>query len=154
MRMFRHYFSAFLWPNRGSFAGLVVACLLGTAPKAGAQAAPTSGLIIGELGKGITPNPPIIMHCGPYVRKGPEATIYIDGKRKTNAALTKLNPDDIADIKVIKHGFGSLLKPARKQAGALVITTKAGQNTQAVHRFRKRMAKLAASAANATPVVD
>jgi hypothetical protein len=150
--MFRRFLSAALWPNYGPFVGLLVACLLGIAPKASAQVGSVPGLIVQGVGKGIDPNPPLNVPHGPY--KGPKAAIYIDGKRKNDAALTKLNPDDIADIAVMKLGFGSLLKPARRQVGALVITTKAGQNTQAVQRFNKRVAKMTAHSAAATPVVD
>ena len=150
--MFRHHFSAVFGSNRGPFTGLLMACLLAAAPKASAQVGSVRGLDIQQLGKGIDPNPPLNVPHGPY--KGPKAAIYIDGKRKNDAALTKLNPDDIAAITVMKHGFGSLLKPAKKQVGALVITTKAGQSNQAVQRFNKRVAKLAAKSAHATPVLD
>jgi hypothetical protein len=150
--MFRHYFSAALWPNYGPFAGLLVACLLGIAPKASAQVGSVPGLDVQEVGKGITPTIPVTLDGPGY--HGPGAVIYIDGKRSNDSTLVKLNPDDIADITILKHGVGSLLKPTRKQVGAFFITTRAGLKTQAVHQFNKRMAKLAANSANAMPVVD
>jgi hypothetical protein len=138
--MFRRYFSAVLWLTQRPFTGLLLVGLLGAA-EAGAQVAPTTGLIIGEVGKGITPNPPITLDGPRY--HGPGAVVYIDGKRQNDSILGTLNPNDIASVGVLKDGsFAQQMGPDEARLGVLFVTTKAGEHTHQVRAFNRRLVRL------------
>lgn len=121
-----------------------LALLLGSAAAHAQTPGTAHGLQIMPLGSGVTPNPPIRLYCGPYKRSGPAAPVYVNGQLIDDAALAHINPDDIAAIRVVSAPNARKLHPDAVQAGALIITTKAGEHTHAVRAFNRRLARMAA----------
>ena len=99
-----------------------------------------------------TPDTPNTAHF--YINEtphlGPAPVFYIDGQRRDSTALSALNPNDIESISVLKGFNANQLGSNEGKRGVLLIVTKAGQHTRAVHAFNRRLKRLARRAATNT----
>jgi hypothetical protein len=133
----------------GLLAGLLLASWLGPTV-AQAQTAPASGVQIQPAPAPTASSTHIILD-GPR-HKGPLAVFYLDGQRRDSTRLSRLNPDDIASIDVLKDGaLARQLGPDEARLGVIFITTKAGQHTHRVRAFNKRLVRLQQAEPTAAP---
>jgi TonB-linked SusC/RagA family outer membrane protein len=91
-----------------------------------------SGLQVQTIGSGINPQVRITLRGTRSLTGNNEALVVIDGVISTSDALTALNPDDVADISVLKGANAAALYGSQASNGALIITTKKGSNTPQV----------------------
>jgi TonB-linked SusC/RagA family outer membrane protein len=91
-----------------------------------------SGLQIQTIGNGVNPQVRVTLRGTRSLTGNNEALIVIDGIISTNEALVALNPDDVADISVLKGANAAALYGSQASNGALIITTKKGGNTPQV----------------------
>jgi TonB-linked SusC/RagA family outer membrane protein len=87
-----------------------------------------SGLQVQTIGSGINPQVRVTLRGTRSLTGNNEALIVIDGIISTNDALVALNPDDIADISVLKGANAAALYGSQASNGALIISTKKGSN--------------------------
>ncbi|RZJ94696.1 MAG: SusC/RagA family TonB-linked outer membrane protein, partial [Hymenobacter sp.] len=87
-----------------------------------------SGLQVQTLGSGVNPQVRVTLRGSRSFTGNNEALIVIDGIISTNDALVALNPDDIADISILKGANAAALYGSQASNGALIITTKKGGN--------------------------
>ena len=87
-----------------------------------------SGLQIQTLGAGVNPQVRVTLRGSRSLTGNNEALIVIDGIISTNEVLVGLNPDDIANISVLKGANAAALYGSQASNGALIITTKKGSN--------------------------
>lgn len=88
-----------------------------------------SGLQIQTLSSGVNPQVRVTLRGTRSVTGDNQALIVIDGVISTNEVLTALNPDDVANISVLKGANAAALYGSQASNGALIITTKKGSNT-------------------------
>ena len=88
-----------------------------------------SGLQIQTLSAGINPQVRVTLRGTRSVTGDNQALIVVDGVISTNEVLTALNPDDIANVSVLKGANAAALYGSQASNGALIITTKRGGNT-------------------------
>lgn len=91
-----------------------------------------SGLQIQTIGSGINPSVRVTLRGTRSLTGNNEALVVVDGVISTNDVLAALNPDDIADISVLKGANAAALYGSQASNGALIITTKKGGNTPQV----------------------
>ncbi|WP_375417096.1 SusC/RagA family TonB-linked outer membrane protein [uncultured Hymenobacter sp.] len=91
-----------------------------------------SGLQIQTLSNGVNPSPRVTLRGTRSLTGNNEALIVIDGVITTNDILGALNPDDVADISVLKGANAAALYGSQASNGALIITTKKGSTTPQV----------------------
>ncbi|NML67488.1 SusC/RagA family TonB-linked outer membrane protein [Hymenobacter sp. RP-2-7] len=87
-----------------------------------------SGLQVQTIGSGISPQVRLTLRGTRSLTGNNEALVVIDGVISTNELLASLNPDDIADISVLKGANAAALYGSQASNGALIITTKKGSN--------------------------
>jgi len=66
-------------------------------------------------------------------------TCYLDGQKTDQAAVAKVNPDDISYIQVIESAQQQQIFGTSTADGAAIITTKANASSPAVVAFNKRV---------------
>lgn len=66
------------------------------------------------------------------------ALYFVDGEKSTKEAVEQLNPDAIASMNVLKDKYAIQQFGEAAAAGAIVITTKANENSAAVNTFNER----------------
>ena len=71
-----------------------------------------------------------------------DAPLYLDGQRIGPDALPTISPDSLASLVELRGEASQLLTPEAVEPGALIITTKGGQNRPAVAAFNKRVHQL------------
>jgi hypothetical protein len=76
-----------------------------------------------------------------------KATYYVDGKLASSDAFSKINPDEIASMSVLKDAVQLQALGQASTEGAVLITTKANANSPAVLAFNKRFPVRSATAA-------
>ena len=91
-----------------------------------------SGLQVQTINAGVNPQVRVTLRGSRSLTGNNEALIVIDGIISTNDALVALNPDDIADISVLKGANAAALYGSQASNGALIISTKKGTNTPRV----------------------
>ncbi|RPD50283.1 SusC/RagA family TonB-linked outer membrane protein [Hymenobacter sediminis] len=91
-----------------------------------------SGLQIQTIGAGVSPQVRVTLRGNRSLLGNNEALVVIDGNISTNDALLALNPDDVANISVLKGANAAALYGSQASNGALIITTKKGSTTQQV----------------------
>jgi TonB-dependent SusC/RagA subfamily outer membrane receptor len=87
-----------------------------------------SGLQIQSVQNGISPNVRVTLRGSRSLTGTATALIVINGVVSSNEALLALNPNDIADTKVLKGTDAAALYGAQAANGVLIITTKTGVN--------------------------
>jgi TonB-dependent SusC/RagA subfamily outer membrane receptor len=85
-----------------------------------------SGLQIQTVNNGINPSVRVTLRGTRSLTGENQALVVIDGVQTSQDVLTALNPDDIADITVLKGANAAALYGSQATNGALVITTKRG----------------------------
>ncbi|WP_375438287.1 SusC/RagA family TonB-linked outer membrane protein [uncultured Hymenobacter sp.] len=91
-----------------------------------------SGLQIQTVNNGINPSVRITLRGTRSLTGENQALVVIDGVQTTQDVLTALNPDDIADITILKGANAAALYGSQATNGALIITTKKGGTTPSV----------------------
>ncbi|SNR71094.1 SusC/RagA family TonB-linked outer membrane protein [Hymenobacter mucosus] len=91
-----------------------------------------SGLQIQTVNNGINPSVRVTLRGTRSITGENQALVVIDGVQTTQDVLTSLNPDDIADITILKGANAAALYGSQATNGALIITTKKGSSTPSV----------------------
>ena len=94
---------------------------------ASALAGKVAGLQINVQDNGVNPTTQILLRGLRSVTGNNSALIVIDGSISSQGAFDDLNPNDIADISVLKGATAAALYGSRAGNGALIVTTKAGR---------------------------
>jgi len=96
--------------------------------KAGAaMAGKVAGLQINVQDNGVNPSTQIILRGLRSISFDNQALIVIDGSIATSAAFDNLNPNDIANISVLKGATAAALYGSRAGNGVLIVNTKTGE---------------------------
>ncbi|HET8737133.1 MAG TPA: SusC/RagA family TonB-linked outer membrane protein [Pricia sp.] len=85
-----------------------------------------SGMQINTIGNGVNPNTRVVLRGNRSLLGNNQALIVIDGYPSSRGALDRLNPDDIAEINVLKGSNAAALYGSEASNGVLVISTKTG----------------------------
>jgi TonB-linked SusC/RagA family outer membrane protein len=93
---------------------------------AGALAGKVAGLQINIQDNSVNPNTQIVLRGFRSISAGNQALVVIDGGISSLAAFDDLNPNDIADINVLKGATAAALYGSRAGNGAIIVTTKKG----------------------------
>jgi TonB-linked SusC/RagA family outer membrane protein len=99
---------------------------------ASALAGKVAGLQINVQDNGVNPSTQILLRGLRSVSGGNSALIVIDGSISSQGAFDDLNPNDIANISVLKGATAAALYGSRAGNGALIITTKDGRAGQKI----------------------
>ncbi len=95
-----------------------------------ALAGKVAGLQINSQDNGVNPNTQITLRGFRSISGSNSATVVIDGSIASLGALDDLNPNDIAEINVLKGANAAALYGSKASNGALIITTKKGAANQ------------------------
>ncbi|MFI5136232.1 MAG: SusC/RagA family TonB-linked outer membrane protein [Sphingobacteriales bacterium] len=88
--------------------------------------AKVSGLAVYTLDAGVDPNVSIVLRGNRSLEGNNNALIVLDGIPIPNGTLSSINPNDVADITVLKGASSSALYGSEASNGAILITTKRG----------------------------
>lgn len=92
-----------------------------------------AGLQIQTINNGVNPNVRVTLRGTRSLTGENQALVVIDGVQQYDSnILTTLNPDDIAEITVLKGANAAALYGSSATNGALIVTTKRGGNKPAV----------------------
>lgn len=97
---------------------------------ASALAGKVAGLQINSQDNGVNPTTQITLRGFRSISGSNSATVVIDGSVASLGALDDLNPNDIAEINILKGANAAALYGAGASNGALIITTKKGAANQ------------------------
>ncbi|WP_298115756.1 SusC/RagA family TonB-linked outer membrane protein [Flavobacterium sp.] len=89
-----------------------------------------SGLNIITRNNGVNPSTAIILRGYKSLTGDNSALIIIDGVVQANSALDNLNPNDITSVNTLKGSAATVLYGSQGKNGALVVTTKQGDNNK------------------------
>ncbi len=95
--------------------------------------AKVGGVAVYSLDNGVDPNVSIVLRGNRSLAADKEALIVVDGVPMPGTTLSTINPNDIADISVLKDGSAAALYGSEASNGAVLITTKRGNTTNANH---------------------
>jgi|WetSurSiteA1Bulk_404760.scaffolds.fasta_scaffold02647_2 TonB-linked SusC/RagA family outer membrane protein len=106
--------------------------ILKTAPTRAATAltGKVAGLQINSQDNGVNPSTQITLRGFRSISGTNDATVVIDGSIASIGALDDLNPNDIADINILKGANAAALYGSKASNGALIVTTKKGATNQ------------------------
>ena len=85
---------------------------------------PSQPLVISLSGKNTNPNEKPTMVGIKRDSNAPEPLYIVDGEEKTKDGLNEINPDKIAEVKVLKGDDAEKLYGSKGKNGVLIITTK------------------------------
>ncbi len=88
-----------------------------------------AGLQINTIGNGVNPSTRVVLRGNRSLRGDNQALIVIDGFPASRGALDLLNPNDIANVNVLKGANAAALYGSQASNGALIITTNSGGDT-------------------------
>ncbi|MFI5159888.1 MAG: SusC/RagA family TonB-linked outer membrane protein [Sphingobacteriales bacterium] len=88
--------------------------------------AKVAGLAIYSLDNGVDPNVTVNLRGNRSLEGNNSALIVLDGVPIPSATLNSINPNDIADVTVLKGAGAAALYGSEASNGALLITTKRG----------------------------
>lgn len=95
-----------------------------------ALAGKVAGLQINVQDNSVNPTTQIVLRGFRSISAGNQALIVIDGAVSSIGAFDDLNPNDIADISVLKGATAAALYGSQAGNGAIIVTTKKGQAGQ------------------------
>jgi len=95
-----------------------------------ALAGKVAGLQVNVQDNSVNPSTQIILRGFRSISAGNQALIIIDGAISSIAAFDDLNPNDIADISVLKGATSAALYGSKAGNGAVIVTTKRGEAGQ------------------------
>jgi TonB-linked SusC/RagA family outer membrane protein len=88
--------------------------------------AKVSGLAVYSLDEGVDPNIAIVLRGNRSLEGNNNALIVIDGVPVPGGTLSSVNPNDIADVTILKGAGSAALYGSEASNGAILITTKRG----------------------------
>ena len=91
-----------------------------------ALAGKVAGLQINVQDNSVNPNTQIVLRGFRSISAGNQALVVIDGGISSLAAFDDLNPNDIADLSILKGATAAALYGSRAGNGAIIVTTKKG----------------------------
>lgn len=91
-----------------------------------------SGLQINTIGNGVNPNTRVVLRGNRSLLGNNQALIVVDGYPTSRGVLDRINPDDIAEMTVLKGANASALYGSEAANGVIVIKTKSGSGKIAV----------------------
>lgn len=94
-----------------------------------------AGLQINNLSSGVNPQTRITLRGNRSFTGNNQALVVIDGVQSSQEALNYLNPGDIDNISVLKGANAAALYGADASNGALIVTTKKGNNVTPTLEF-------------------
>jgi len=95
-----------------------------------ALAGKVAGLQINVQDNSVNPSTQIVLRGFRSISAGNQALVVIDGAISTTCAFNDLNPNDIADISILKGATAAALYGSRAGNGAIIVTTKKGEAGQ------------------------
>ncbi len=105
--------------------------IIATAPTnvANGLTAKVAGLVVYELDNSVDPNISIVLRGNRSLEGDNNALIVLDGVPMPGSLLSSINPNDVADITVLKGAGSAAIYGSEASNGAIVITTKRGSST-------------------------
>ncbi|HPT22670.1 MAG TPA: SusC/RagA family TonB-linked outer membrane protein, partial [Bacteroidales bacterium] len=97
---------------------------------ASSLAGKVAGLQITTQDNGVNPTTQITLRGYRSVTNSNQALVVIDGGISTIAAFDDLNPNDIADVSILKGATAAALYGSKAANGAILVSTKKGQAGQ------------------------
>ncbi len=88
--------------------------------------AKVAGLAVYSLDNGVDPNVSIVLRGNRSLEGNNDALIVVDGIPIPGGTLSSVNPNDIADITILKGAGSAALYGSEASNGAILITTKRG----------------------------
>jgi TonB-linked SusC/RagA family outer membrane protein len=88
-----------------------------------------AGLAVYELDNSVDPNIAIVLRGNRSLEGDNSALIVLDGVPMPGALLSSINPNDIADITVLKGAGSAAIYGSEASNGAVLITTKRGTSS-------------------------
>jgi len=85
-----------------------------------------AGLAIYTLDNGIDPNISVVLRGNRSLEGNNDALIVLDGVPLPGATLSSINPNDVADVTILKGAGSAALYGSEASNGAILITTKRG----------------------------
>ena len=85
-----------------------------------------AGLAVYELDNSIDPNIAIVLRGNRSLEGNNNALIVLDGTPMPGALLSSINPNDIADVTILKGAGSAAIYGSEASNGAVLITTKKG----------------------------
>lgn len=86
-----------------------------------------SGMQINTISNGVNPSTRVVLRGNRSLLGNNEALIVVDGYPSSRDAFDRINPDDIAEISVLKGANASALYGSDATNGVVVIRTKSGE---------------------------
>ncbi len=99
-------------------------------PVAGLQGK-VPGLLISAVSSGVNPSYRVVLRGQRSLLGNNQALLVLDGIITPNSVLGNLNPEDILDIQVLNGAGAAALYGSDASNGALIVTTKRGQEGKA-----------------------
>jgi len=90
--------------------------------------AKVAGLAVYSLDNGVDPNIAIVLRGNRSLEGDNNALIVVDGIPIPGGTLSSINPNDIADVTILKGAGSAALYGSEASNGAILITTKRGSN--------------------------
>ena len=90
--------------------------------------AKVAGLAVYSLDNGVDPNTSIVLRGNRSLEGNNNALIVVDGIPIPGGTLSSVNPNDIADITILKGAGSAALYGSEASNGAILISTKRGTN--------------------------
>jgi TonB-linked SusC/RagA family outer membrane protein len=88
-----------------------------------------AGLAVYELDNSVDPNIAIVLRGNRSLEGNNNALIVLDGVPMPGALLSSINPNDIADISILKGAGAAAIYGSEASNGVVVITTKRGTSS-------------------------
>jgi TonB-dependent SusC/RagA subfamily outer membrane receptor len=88
-----------------------------------------AGLQINEVNNGVNPSFRVVLRGERHITADNQALIVLDGMLVTSDVLSTLNPQDIANVSVLKGASASALYGSEASNGVIIITTKHGTSS-------------------------
>ena len=85
-----------------------------------------AGLQINEVNNGVNPSFRIVLRGERHITADNQALIVLDGMLVSADVVSTLNPDDIANVSILKGASASALYGSEASNGVVIITTKHG----------------------------
>jgi TonB-linked SusC/RagA family outer membrane protein len=88
-----------------------------------------SGLAVYELDNSVDPNIAIVLRGNRSLEGDNNALIVLDGVPMPGALLSSINPNDVADVTILKGAGSAAIYGSEASNGAVLITTKRGSSS-------------------------
>ena len=92
------------------------------------MAAKVSGLQINTINNGVNPETKITLRGNRHFLASNQALVVLDGVPVSATYLNSINPNDIADVNILKGSSAAALYGNDASNGVMIVTTKKGEN--------------------------